>query len=103
MFAVLTISAVPEHLHGYVTRFLTEVESGVYVGNISRNVRERLWERVSTTLDEGTSTMIYNDPRQEQGFSMLTAGKNSRKVLDLDGLTVIAMRPGRGKSKIRNR
>ncbi|QRV03078.1 type I-E CRISPR-associated endoribonuclease Cas2 [Arcanobacterium phocisimile] len=103
MFAVLTISAVPEHLHGYVSRFLTEVESGVYVGNISRNVRERLWERVSTTLDEGTSTMIYSDPRQEQGFSMLTAGKNSRKVLDLDGLTVVSMRPGRGESKIRDR
>lgn len=103
MFAVLTLTAVPDHLHGYVTRFLTEADSGIYVGNISRNVCDRLWERVSTTLEDGTSTMIYSDPKREQGFSMLTAGKNSRQIIDLDGLVVVSLRPGRGESKIRNR
>ncbi|VDG75294.1 CRISPR-associated protein (Cas_Cas2CT1978) [Actinobaculum suis] len=47
MFAVLQLVAVPERIHGYVSRFLSEASPGLYVGVISLSVVERLWERLS--------------------------------------------------------
>ncbi|KMY23349.1 CRISPR-associated protein Cas2 [Actinobaculum suis] len=95
MFAVIQLSAVPEHVHGYVSRFLSEVSSGLYVGVISRNVKEQLWERLSAVTGEGSAVLIYNDSSREQGFGIEMSGRQACKTLDFDGLTLFASRPGR--------
>lgn len=86
MFLVLTASNLPEHLRGYLTRFLVEVDTGVFVGNVSRRVRDNLWSRCSRAIGEGCLTMINNDPTREQGFAVNTMGSNRRVVQDFDGL-----------------
>lgn len=57
-----------DHLHGYLNRFLTEVDSGIYVGNISRAVCEKLWERIGEVPFNGNANIIYSDNTREQGF-----------------------------------
>lgn len=86
MFLVLTASRLPEHLHGYLTRFLTEVDTGVFVGNVSRRVRDNLWKRCSQALEGGRLTMINNDPTREQGFAVNTMGSGRHLIQDFDGL-----------------
>lgn len=39
MFVVITATKLPDHVRGYVSRFLVEVDQGVYVGTVSRRVR----------------------------------------------------------------
>lgn len=86
MFLVLTASRLPDHLHGYLTRFLIEVDTGVFVGNVSRRVRDNLWERCSQAIEGGRLTMINNDPTREQGFAVNTMGPGRRIIKDFDGL-----------------
>ncbi len=86
MFLVVTCSAVPDYLHGYLTRFLSEVDTGVYVGNVSRRVRNNLWSRCTSVLTTGRLTMINRDPEREQGFAVNTFGPQRRKIIDVDGL-----------------
>lgn len=86
MFVVITCSAVPDHLHGYLTRFLSEVDTGVYVGNVSKRVRNNLWIRCSMALKNGRLTMINRDPDREQGFAVNTLGPQHRTIIDVDGL-----------------
>lgn len=86
MFVVLSATAVPEHLRGYISRFLSEVSVGLYVGNVSKKVRDNLWDRCQLAAKEGSFTMITSDRRTEQGFTLVSAGPQSRPVLELDGV-----------------
>jgi len=90
MFLVLTATRLPDHLSGYISRFLTEVDTGVFVGNVSRRVRDNLWKRCNEAIKAGSLTMINNDPAREQGFAVNTIGPNRRQILDFDGMLLPA-------------
>ncbi|AEX45156.1 CRISPR-associated protein [Corynebacterium diphtheriae HC01] len=100
MFAVLYLQAAPDHLLGYVTRFLTEADTSIYVGNVSKNVASNLWIRVTEAIKDAHATMIVSDNSREQGFSIMTTGDSTLQVLDADGLSVLASRPGRAAVKL---
>lgn len=86
MFVVIVTTSIPGHLHGYLSRFLMQVDTSVYVGNVSRRVRDNLWRRCAEALDSGQMTMVNNDPTREQGFAVNTLGANRRIINDYDGL-----------------
>ena len=46
MFAVLSVAAPPEHLRGYISRFLQETVPDLFVGKLNPVVWDRLWDRV---------------------------------------------------------
>ncbi|WP_129660557.1 type I-E CRISPR-associated endoribonuclease Cas2e [Rothia halotolerans] len=86
MFVVVSASAIPEHLHGYLSRFLSEVSTGLYVGNLSPGVRDHLWGRCDEAVKEGAVTMICGAPKHEQGFELRTSGPQRRPIVELDGV-----------------
>lgn len=86
MFVVITASNLANHVRGYVSRFLVEVDQGVYVGNVSRRVRDNLWRRCCQALGDGRITMINSDPTREQGYAVNTMGARRRVIRDFDGL-----------------
>ncbi|EEJ54453.1 CRISPR-associated protein Cas2 [Mobiluncus mulieris] len=86
MFVILTATAVPEHLHGYLSRFLTEVNMGVYVGKITPRVADALWERCRKVGKEGSLTLVQSDVRFEQGFSVRAYSPRQHRVRCFDGL-----------------
>lgn len=79
---------VPESLRGECTRYLLEIKAGVFVGSITAIVRELLWETVCARCQEGGAILIYDYPN-EQGFVLEMHGNPHRKVIDLDGLSLI--------------
>ena len=87
---VLVLSAVPEGLRGHVTRWLMEVSTGVYVGNVSPRVRDRLWEIVLDTMGQGRATLVYPS-RNEQGLEFRVMG-DPWTPTDFEGLTLM-LRP----------
>jgi CRISPR-associated protein Cas2 len=71
-----------------LTRWLLEVQAGVYVGSASKRVREELWALVVGRLGDGEAVMAWSS-RTEQGFTLLTAGDSRRVLADFDGLTLV--------------
>lgn len=55
---VLVLTAVPAGLRGHLTRWLLEVAPGVYVGHLTRRVRDELWDRVVALCKDGRAIMI---------------------------------------------
>ena len=89
MFATLRIVAVPDHLRGYLSRFLVECGTGLYVGNVSPRVAEALWERAIEAALEGEVVMVLSNPLAEQGFHVRLHQTAGRETADLDGFNLI--------------
>ena len=84
---VITLSKTPSALGGDLTRWCQEIQTGVYVGEVSARIRDKLWERVVANIGNGEATLVYNT-NTEQGYAFRTT-RSSRRVIDLDGMLFI--------------
>ena len=48
---VITLSDCPSRVRGDITKWLCEISTGVYVGNLSARVRQELWNRICGNLE----------------------------------------------------
>lgn len=87
---VLVLTAVPPGLRGFLTRWLLEISAGVFVGKVSKRVRELLWERTQTMVRTGRAIMVFS-ARNEQGLSFLVHGHHWEPI-DVEGITLM-LRP----------
>lgn len=71
----IVVENVPPRLRGRLAVWLVEVRAGVYVGNLSRRVREMIWSHVEEGLEEGNAVLIWST-NTESGFDFMTVGKN---------------------------
>ncbi len=86
---VLVLTAVPPGLRGDLTRWLLEVSPGVFTGRVSRRVREKLWARVERGVKDGCAVLVVVTRDREQGFEVLTAGRDRWVPVDLEGITLM--------------
>lgn len=84
---VIVLTACPEGLRGHLTRWLMEISAGVYVGRVSRRVREELWQRVTSMIGNGRALLVYS-ARNEQGLEVKTFGHHWVPE-DLEGVTLM--------------
>ncbi|GMA16858.1 hypothetical protein GCM10025871_31890 [Deinococcus metallilatus] len=91
---VMTLEAVPPSLRGELSRWLLEVQPGVYVGNASALVRDLLWDKVVQHARTGRCTQLYR-ANNEQGFAVRLHGDPKRRLVELDGFQLIAVRNAR--------
>ena len=91
---VVTLTDCPPKLRGDLTKWLFEINTGVYVGKISARVRDKLWERICENLSKGKATMVYS-ANNEQDLEFKVHHTTWIPV-DFDGLTLMK-RPEMGK------
>ncbi|MCC4106781.1 type I-E CRISPR-associated endoribonuclease Cas2e [Serratia ureilytica] len=91
MLLVVT-EQVPPRLRGRLAVWLLEIRAGVYVGDVSRKVREMIWQQITVLADEGNVVMAWAT-NNESGFDFQTWGKNRREPVDLDGLRLVSFLP----------
>ena len=77
----------PPRLRGDLSKWLCEINTGVYVGQVSSRVREALWERVCQNLHNGRATMVYTT-NNEQSMSF-RVHNTSWTPVDFDGITLM--------------
>jgi CRISPR-associated protein Cas2 len=65
------------------------VRAGVYVGDVSRKVREMIWHQISELADEGNVVMAWGT-NTESGFDFITYGENRRMPIDFDGIRLVS-------------
>ena len=84
---VITLTSCPPKLRGDLSKWLCEINTGVYVGNLSARVRDGLWLRVCENLDNGKATMVYSS-NNEQHLEFCV--HNGEWIpTDFDGITLI--------------
>lgn len=89
---VVVTEAVPLRLRGRLAVWLLEIRAGVYVGDVSRKVREMLWEQISALAEDGNVVMCWSC-NTESGFDFIALGPNRRNPVDLDGLRLVIFHP----------
>ncbi|ODP99698.1 MULTISPECIES: type I-E CRISPR-associated endoribonuclease Cas2e [Salinivibrio] len=89
---VVVTEAVPPRLRGRLAVWLLEVRAGVYVGDVTRRVREMIWEQITELADVGNVVMCWA-VNNESGFDFQTYGENRREPVDLDGLRLVVFKP----------
>ena len=89
---VIVLENAPRRLHGYLTRLLVEVRAGVYVGDFSIKVCERLWKVITSEIFPGNAVIVWST-NDDAGFAFDTCGSNRRIPIDLDGLRLVQFLP----------
>ncbi|WP_294731131.1 type I-E CRISPR-associated endoribonuclease Cas2e [uncultured Faecalibaculum sp.] len=84
---VIALSICTPALKGDLTKWLFEIAPGVYVGDVSARVRDRLWERIENSIGSGRACMVYG-VRSETHFALRTLGDTWDPV-DFDGITLM--------------
>ena len=85
---VLIVERARPSLRGELSRWLIEPRAGVFVGNLSAMVRDRLREKVTKASPDGGAIMIHN-AMNEQGFTARIHGDTSRTLVDMEGLLLV--------------
>lgn len=84
---VITLTKVPNALRGDLTKWCQEIQTGVYVGNVSARIRDALWQRIMENIGAGEATLVYN-AKNELGYQFKTTRKD-REVIDFDGIPLM--------------
>ncbi|WP_372614041.1 type I-E CRISPR-associated endoribonuclease Cas2e [Halomonas sp.] len=89
---VVVTEAVPSRLRGRLAIWLLEIRAGVYVGDVTKRIREMIWEQIDALAEEGNVAMAWAS-NHESGFEFQTYGANRREPVDHDGLRLVRFLP----------
>ena len=93
---VITLEKCPLSLCGDLTKWLQEISSGVYVGQVSARVRDELWRRVCDESKSGRATMVFS-AHNDQHLNY-RAHNTTWEPIDFDGIKLM-MRPSPARVK----
>ena len=96
---VIVVENVPPRLRGRLAVWLLEIRAGVYVGKLSRRVREMIWETVDEGLGDGNAIMAWST-NTEAGYDFMTAGENRRIPVELDGVKLVSFLMEKSTGKV---
>lgn len=89
---VIVVENAPPRLRGRLALWLLEVRAGVYVGKVSRRIREMIWDTVTKGIEIGNAVMAWST-NTESGFDFITWGYNRREPVEIDGLKLVSFFP----------
>lgn len=89
---VVVTETIPPRLRGRLAVWLLEVRAGVYIGNVSRRIREMIWQQITDLAEDGNVVLAWA-ANNESGFDFITYGSNRRIPIDLDGIRLVKFLP----------
>ncbi len=89
---VVVTENVPPRLRGRLAIWLLEIRAGVYVGDVSKRIREMIWEQIMALAETGNVAIAWAT-NSESGFDFQTLGENRRVPIDYDGLRLVSFMP----------
>ncbi|MCF3132439.1 type I-E CRISPR-associated endoribonuclease Cas2e [Streptomyces olivochromogenes] len=84
---VIVLTSCPAGLRGFLTRWLLEISTGVFVGNPSARIRDMLWDEVRQYAGQGRALLAHTT-NNEQGFTFRTHD-HAWNPIDHEGVTLI--------------
>ena len=89
---VITLTDCPISLRGDLTKWLLEINTGVFVGKVSARVRDNLWKRVIQNVKNGRATLVYSINNEQRMDFRIHHSEN--EIIDFDGLKLV-LKPSR--------
>jgi CRISPR-associated protein Cas2 len=89
---VIVVENAPARLRGRLAIWLLEVRAGVYIGKVSRRIREMIWDTVEVGLAGGNAVMAWTT-NTESGFDFVTLGQNRRIPVEMEGIKLVSFSP----------
>ena len=89
---VTVVENAPPRLRGRLAIWLLEVRAGVYIGKVSRRVREMIWDQIEKGIENGNAVMAWST-NTESGFDFMTLGANRRIPVEMDGIKLVSFLP----------
>jgi CRISPR-associated protein Cas2 len=86
---VIILESVPAGVRGELTRWLLELHAGVFVGNISAMVRDKLWEMICGKVKNKGGGFLIHPASTEQGYTIYSTGITTKAIEDFDGLLLV--------------
>ena len=84
---VVSMTNCPPKLRGDLSKWLLEINTGVYVGQVSARVSEALWKRICENVGGGQATMVFST-NNEQHFDFHVHNTSWRPA-DFDGIKLM--------------
>lgn len=81
----MIFESVPTSLRGELTRWFVEPKTGVFVGRVSAQVRDLVWEMACDKIKTGGALMLHSS-NTEQGYAIKTHGDTSNELTSWEGL-----------------
>lgn len=94
---VVVLESVPPGLRGELSRWLIEPKPGVFIGDVSALVRDKLWEKCCRAKRTGGVIQAWST-NTEQGYAIRTFGRTRREVVEFDGVQLMVT-PHRQRSE----
>ena len=93
----MILEKAPPSLRGELSNWLQEVRAGIFVGNVSARVRDKLWDRCIKTAPVSGVMQIWPGGDNEQKYEVRTNGLTSRDIIDHDGIKLVQIPHDLGK------
>lgn len=84
---VISVTDCPPKVRGDLSKWLCELNTGVYVGNLSSRVRDELWTRICQNLRTGRATMVFS--AQGEQHMDFRVHNTTWETVDFDGLKLM--------------
>jgi len=89
---VMILESLPISVRGELTRWMLELRAGVFVGNVSAMVRDKLWEMVCGKVGKKGGGFLIHSTNTEQGYTIRSTGSMTKTIEDYDGLLLVCTR-----------
>ena len=84
---IVVLTDCPPKLRGDLSKWLFEINTGVYVGKVSTRVREALWSRICESIYLGQDTMVYPAPGEQK--MEFRVNNTTWEIVDYDGVKLM--------------
>ncbi len=84
---IISLTDCPPKLRGDLSKWLFEINTGVYVGRVSARVREEIWTRICENVKNGQATMVY--PAACEQKLEFRVHNTSWDIVDYDGIKLM--------------
>jgi len=85
---VMILERVPVGVRGELSRWLIEPHPGVFVGNVTPPVRDRLWDMCCEDCRGGGIIQIWST-NNEQRFNVRLYGDTRRDMVTFEGIELV--------------
>lgn len=87
MMVVITLNNCPTKLRGDLSRWLIEINTGVFVGNLNAKIRDAIWNRICDNIKDGKVSMVYHtNGEQKLDFRI---HNTDWEPVDYDGIKLV--------------
>src|SRR5260370_28264612 len=87
---VMIVEKLPRKWRGALSRWLTEIRPGTFLGNPSQRIRDELWKRITERPPLGFVVQIWSS-RHPQGFDYRQYGTSKRMLANFEELALITV------------